>query len=93
MTQEEFTAKHQERWKNLEAMLKQADRLDRKRLVNLSDVVDLTEFDREYRRICMHLALSLLSLIASSPFSLQVCCEVSPSPSPSPPHLPHALDF
>lgn len=58
MTQEEFVGKHRESWQRLSAMLAQADRLDRKRIVSLSDVVDLAEFDREYRRICMHLALA-----------------------------------
>jgi len=58
MTQEEFTGKHRERWQRLEVMLAQANRLDRKRIVQLTDIVDIAEFDREYRRVCMHLALA-----------------------------------
>jgi uncharacterized membrane protein SpoIIM required for sporulation len=58
MTQEEFKRRHSPNWQRLESMVESLDVGDRKKIVSLEDIIDLSEFDREYRRICRHLSLA-----------------------------------
>ena len=58
MTQEEFKRRHAESWQRLECMLEWLHKGPREKLLRAEDVVDVAEFDREYRRVCKHLSLA-----------------------------------
>lgn len=65
MTQDEFKRRHRESWQRLEAMLRHLARKRERRMVSAREPVDLAEFDREYRRVCKHLALARQRLYSS----------------------------
>ena len=58
MTQEEFKRRHGESWRRLESMVEWLSPGKRKRIISAEDIVDLGEFDCEYRRVCKHLSLA-----------------------------------
>jgi uncharacterized membrane protein SpoIIM required for sporulation len=58
MTQEDFKRHYQNEWDRLESTLSALDGGRKVRLVSAADVTDLAEFDRQYRRVCKHLALA-----------------------------------
>jgi len=58
MTQEEFRRRHADGWRRLERMIEWLSTGSRGELVRFEDVVDVAEFDREYRRVCKHLSLA-----------------------------------
>lgn len=58
MTQEEFKRRHARNWQHLETMIQALVAGSRRRIVSAADVVDLTEFASEYRRVCKHLSLA-----------------------------------
>ena len=58
MTQQEFKRRHAESWRRLETMVEWLSVGKRKKLVSAKDIIDVSEFDREYRRVCKHLSLA-----------------------------------
>jgi uncharacterized membrane protein SpoIIM required for sporulation len=58
MTQEEFKRRHAPSWRHLESMIASLGAGKRRRIVGAAEVVELSEFDSEYRRVCKHLSLA-----------------------------------